>query len=449
MTGASLVWLRDDLRLDDNPALSAAANRGGPITLLYLLDEESPGIRPLGGASRWWLHHSLEALQSVARTVGLRLTLRRGAAVRVIPEVVAEVGASAVLWNRRYGPSAEVDAAVTRAFVGAQIEVCSFPGNLLFEPGTVATAAGAPFRVFTAFWNASRAHEVRAPLPAPSGLTAARAASEALEDWGLLPTEPDWAGGLSERWKPGTQGAEKRLDQFLDGILAQYGRRDELAIPATSMLSAHLRFGEISAQRVWHTVSGVRQPEMAQSAPAFLRELGWREFNWNILHSFPALATANYRESFDRMEWLEPSPGELRAWQHGSTGIALVDAGMRELRQTGYMHNRVRMVVASFLTKNMLVDWRVGEEWFWDNLVDADEANNPANWQWVAGSGADAAPYFRIFNPLLQARTFDPDHQYIDRWLPPADARPLPMLDLAMTRRRALAAYARLRNTVS
>lgn len=434
MTRPALVWLRDDLRLADNPALSAAAATGAPVLVVYVLDEVSPGRRPLGGAARWWLHHSLAALSS--RLDG-RLVLRRGSATDVIPSLAAEVDAEFVLWNRRYSSAREIDAGIKTRLRADGREATSFAANLLVEPWTITTGSGGPYRVFTPFWRAVLDRDIRPPRAAPV-LPLVEAPSDRLDDWDLLPTRPDWAGGLREEWTPGEEGAQARLARFADEGLALYHRRDEPAVPATSRLSPHLRFGEVSPHQVWHAVTG-----RGTNAPGFLRELGWREFSWHILYHWPDLATTNFRREFDAFGWGEPDPATLAAWQQGRTGIPLVDAGMRELWHTGYLHNRVRMVVASLLTKNLLTDWRVGEAWFWDTLVDADEANNPASWQWVAGSGADAAPYFRVFNPLLQAGKFDPDGDYVRRWIPELGTAdyPEPIVDLAESRRQALAAY--------
>lgn len=434
MSRPTVVWLRDDLRLADNPALSAAAERGEPVVLVYLLDEVSAGIRPLGAASRWWLHHSLAALSA---SVDGNLVLRRGAAEEVIPAIVTETDAGAVYWNRRYSASREIDARLKQALRDAGLDAQSFAGSLLHEPWTVTTGDGNPYKVFTPFWRACLERPVRPPLPAPS-VTFADAASDALDGWQLLPTRPDWAGGLREAWTPGEAGAHARLDTFLTEGLPLYHRRDEPAVAATSRLSPHLRFGEVSPFQLWAAAHG-----RDKNSAKFLSEVGWREFSWNILFHSPNLSVENFRPAYDSFPWGQASPEELAAWREGRTGIPLVDAGMRELWRTGYMHNRVRMVVASFLIKNLLVDWRVGEQWFWDTLVDADEANNPASWQWVAGSGADAAPYFRVFNPELQAAKFDPDAEYISRWVPEYGTPdyPEPIVDLAETRREALAAY--------
>ncbi|MEV4686219.1 cryptochrome/photolyase family protein [Microbacterium sp. LWH3-1.2] len=442
MASPSIVWFRDDLRLADNPALRAAIDRGEPIIALYVLDEQSPGIRPLGGAARWWLHHSLASLRERLRERGVALVLRRGPAERVVSDLVTDAAAGAAFWNRRYGGAErEIDAALKARLRDEGVEVASFAGSLLFEPWTVKTGGGTHFSVFTPFWRACLAlPSPRAPLPEPREVGGGRrgAASDSLDDWGLLPRHPDWAGGLREAWEPGEPAARRRLRQFLDDDLAAYDRaRDEPAAGATSLLSPRLRWGEVSPFTVWH------ETVEAGHGGRFLSELGWREFAWHTLFHFPKLATKNLRPEFDAFPWPRLKPTHLEAWQWGRTGVPLVDAGMRELWTTGYMHNRVRMVTASFLVKNLLIDWRRGEEWFWDTLVDADAANNPFNWQWVAGSGADAAPYFRVFNPDLQAKKFDADGHYVREWAPDAlgDEASEPLVDLGETRKAALAAY--------
>lgn len=440
----SIVWFRDDLRLGDHPALRAALDRGGPVVLLYLLDEESPGIRPLGGATRWWLHHSLAAhAAEIAKRDG-RLVLRRGAAEEVLPALVAETGAEAVFWNRRYGASRDIDARLKARFADEGLDVRSFAANLLVEPWEVATDAGGPYQVFTPFWRAVQERPMRDPLPAPRELPAGpRPASDDLDAWNLLPTRPDWAEGLRATWEPGELAAHRRLEHFARHDLADYDRRDEPAV-GTSGLSPHLRFGELSPAQIWARMHGELSPAARTNVPKFLSEVGWRDFNWSILYANPDLATRNHRAAYDAFPWSWDRGPEVEAWQQGRTGIPLVDAGMRELWRTGTMHNRVRMVVASFLVKNLLRHWRLGEEWFWDTLVDADEASNPGNWQWVAGSGADAAPYFRVFNPELQARKFDPSGEYIRRWVP-AEELLAPIVDLAASRREALDAFSTLK----
>ena len=435
----SIVWFRDDLRLADNPALRAAVDRREPVIGLYVLDT-SEEVRPLGGAARWWLHHSLADLGERLRERGGALVLRRGRAREVVPQVVQDAAASAVFWNRRYGgPAREMDTALKARLRDDGVEVASFAASLLFEPWTVRTGSGGHYAVFTPFWRAClNLPAPRAPLPEPRELVAPQTLprSDALDDWALLPTNPDWAGGLRETWEPGEIAARRRLAQFLADDVDDYDRaRDEPAAGVTSGLSPRLRWGELSPHQVWHAAAA-----SGKDTGRFLSEIGWREFAWHTLFHAPDLHTENLRREFDAFPWPRPHPAALHAWQHGRTGIALVDAGMRELWHTGVMHNRVRMVAASFLIKNLLIDWRRGEEWFWDTLVDADEAANPFNWQWVAGSGADAAPYFRIFNPETQAQKFDPQQRYIDRWAPDwADVPPL--VDLGDTRRAALAAY--------
>lgn len=438
MASPSLVWLRDDLRLADNPALRAAIDRGEPLVMLYVLDEESPGIRPLGGAARWWLHHSLASLSERVQDLGASLILRRGPAERVVRETVTDTGATAVFWNRRYGGAErDIDTTLKTSLRDDGLEVTSFQASLLHEPWTVKTGSGTHFSVFTPFWRACLALPApRAPLPAPRSLdgVASAPASDDLDDWNLLPTRPDWAGGLRETWEPGEPAARARLRSFLHEDIGSYDRaRDEPSAGATSLLSPRLRWGELSPFTVW------QEAVDADGAAGFLSELGWREFAWHTTFHSPDLATVNLRRQYDAFPWPPLDPAQLEAWQHGDTGIPLVDAGMRELWHTGFMHNRVRMVTASFLVKNLLIDWRRGEEWFWDTLVDADGASNPFNWQWVAGSGADAAPYFRVFNPELQAKKFDPNGLYISQWA--SDAPSEPIVDLAATRKAALAAY--------
>lgn len=445
MVGASIAWFRDDLRVADNPALSAAVARGGAVIALFVLDEVSPGIRPLGGAARWWLHHSLQSLRDGLAALDVPLVLRRGRAAQVVPAVAEQVDADAVFWNRRYAlAEREADAGLKARLRAEGRTVQSFAASLLHEPWTVTTGQGGPYRVFTPFWRAClRLPAPRAPLPVPPRAVASVAVPESddLEDWTLLPTGPDWSTRLAETWEPGEPAALRRLETFLREDAATYDlARDMPARDGTSMLSPRLRWGELSPHTVWHAAVD------AGGAGRFLTELGWREFAWHTAFHAPDLATRNLRSEFDAFPWPPTDNSALRAWQRGRTGVPLVDAGMRELWHTGHMHNRVRMVVASFLVKNLLIDWRLGEQWFWDTLVDADAASNPFNWQWVAGSGADAAPYFRVFNPQLQATKFDPGGEYVARWAPEAMA---PIVDLATSRRAALDAYAQMRAAAS
>lgn len=463
----SLVWFRDDLRVADNPALTEACARGG-VLAVYVLDEESEGVRPHGSASRWWLHHSLESLREGLDRLGIELLLRRGPAAVVLPELIRESDSGAVFWNRRYGgPERAVDAAVKQWCGENGVSAQSFQANLLHEPWTLQTKTGGPYKVFTPFWKACAAIAPRDPLPAPARNGADRRvagapSSEALDEWELLPARPDWAGGLRDTWTPGEAGAAGRLEEFFDERLDGYDEgREQPALEGTSRLSPHLKFGEISPFQVWAAISGRRRSDPSADLEVFAAEVGWREFCWHLLYHWPELATANFRPQFDAFPWADSAEPQtaarIDAWRRGSTGFPLVDAGMRQLWETGWMHNRVRMVTASLLTKNLRVDWRVGEAWFWDTLVDADAANNPANWQWVAGSGADASPYFRVFNPVTQSRKFDPEGTYLRRWLPELaglDARavhepwraavegyPEPIVDLAESRREALEAY--------
>jgi deoxyribodipyrimidine photo-lyase len=468
----SIVWLRDDLRLDDNPALAEAAAQGLPVTVVFILDEESAGIRPLGGATRWWLHHSLAALGVALENEGSRLLLRRGPAEAVIRELASDTAATHLFWNRRYGlPERTVDAAVEKWAGENGLHASSWQANLLFEPWAIRTGVGGPYKVFTPFWRACLAKgDIREPyeaahqLPAPPTVKGgALPPGEDLESWNLLPHSPDWSGGLAGTWEPGEDGARRRLEDFLDGPAEDYGTgRNVPGIEGTSRLSPHLRFGEISPFRVWREIWQRFPREVPADVCIFRSELGWREFCWHLLYTNPELATRNYRPEFDRFEWQPLSSSELKAWQQGRTGYPLVDAGMRQLWQTGWMHNRVRMATASFLVKNLLADWRIGEQWFWDTLVDADAASNPANWQWVAGSGADASPYFRIFNPVTQSRKFDSAGRYLRQFIPElagldgkaihepwkaaeAAGYPEPLVGLPESRERALETYSRLK----
>jgi len=415
----TLVWFRQDLRCADNPALAAVAGLG-PIVPVYILDETPPPAgRPLGGASRWWLHHSLAALEN---SLG-GLVILRGDPRSLVCELARACGATRVVWNRVYEPYAIArDRAVKAALTQAGFAVRSFNGALLHEPWEIATAAGGPFKVFTPFWRACLGRPVARPQPPPDvRLAALQGLGEGLAALDLLPRRPNWAAGFPAHWTPGERGALERLEAFIAGGLAGYAElRNRPDLANVSRLSPHLHFGEVSPRTIWWQVRAALETgdrTHTRDVEKFLSELGWREFSHHLLFHFPTLAERNWRPAFDCYPWLEPG-AELAAWQRGRTGYPLVDAGMRELWATGYMHNRVRMVVASFLVKHLRIHWRHGEAWFWDTLVDADLANNAAGWQWVAGSGADAAPYFRIFNPVEQGRKFDPDGVYVRRWCP-------------------------------
>lgn len=449
----SIWWVRDDLRIHDNPALRAAAADGEVVAVH--VDEQLAGVRPPGAASLWWLHHSLTELGARLREHGVPLVLLSGDPEQLIPQLVEETAAQAVVWTRRYHePRRAVDARLKASLRESGLRAESVDGYLLHEPWTISTQSGDPYKVYSPFARACReTAEPRLPEGPPPRLrgpelTGPRNSNHWLDEVefargldgrGWLPTAPDWAGGLREAWTPGETGARARLDA-LENVLDQYAEdRDRPGVDGTSALSPHLRYGEVSPHEVWHRslTSG-----RATGPETFRSELLWREFAWHRLYHLPDLATRNVRPRFDAFDWRDDEEG-LRAWQQGSTGIDLVDAGMRELWVTGWMHNRVRLVVASFLTKNLRVHWRRGEEWFWDTLVDADEASNPFNWQWVAGTGDDAAPYFRVFNPDRQQSRFDGEGRYVRRWVPEigTDHRAAPVVDLRASREEALAAH--------
>ena len=442
---------------------------------LYVLDDAA-GRAP-GGATRWWLAQSLRALGADIAARGGSLVLRKGQAARVIPEVARESGAAAVYWNTIAQASHQaVEKQLEAVLAKLGVDSKSFPGDLLAPPSAIRNKEGRGLRVFTPFWRrVLSSGDPPKPLPAPKELRPAPdITSDALESWQLEPSKPDWAGGLRETWTPGEASARARLRDFLKRAARTYvGDRDRPDRQGTSGLSPHLRFGELSPRQVWHAArfAAEENPAIAAGTEKFLSELGWREFCRHLLHDQPNLATENLQANFDDFPW-KADKKSLAAWQRGRTGYPIVDAGLRELWHTGVMHNRVRMVVASFLVKHLLIDWREGEAWFWDTLVDADAGSNPANWQWVAGCGADAAPYFRVFNPVLQGEKFDPEGTYVRRWVPelkdvpaklihqPWQATPIelasagvtlgktyphPLVDHARGRERALAAYAKIR----
>ncbi len=421
-----IVWFRRDLRLADNPALTDAIRSGQPILPVYILDE-TPGIRAPGAASLWWLGKSLAQLSASLEALGSRLILRRGVAASELTALVRETGAARVVWNRLYDPGVtDRDAALKASLRADGVEVQSFNASLLSEPWTVRNKAGEPFKVFSPFWRAAQASlDLTALHASPKALTTPASwpprwpQSQALETWNLQPTKPDWTGGFS-LWVPGEAGAQTRLGTFLAKGLARYTEgRNVPAAEAVSRLSPHLHFGEISPRQIWAAVDTTldAKPALGREADKFKAELGWREFSHSLLFHNPNLETANFKPAFDAFPW-RGDPAAFTAWTKGQTGYPMVDAGMRELWTTGFMHNRVRMLVASFLVKHLLIDWRRGEAWFWDTLLDADRANNAASWQWVAGSGADAAPYFRIFSPMGQGEKFDTDGAYVRRWVP-------------------------------
>jgi deoxyribodipyrimidine photo-lyase len=458
-----IFWFRRDLRLADNPALTAAAASGRPVIPVFVHDE-GPAVRPLGGASRWWLDGSLRALAARLEALGSRLILRRGDAGQVLARLAAETRAAAVYWNRLYEPAASArDGHLETAFRALGIPVFTFNASVLNEPDKIVTQNGGGYQVFGAYWRAARAQIGHRPLWAePGRLTppAAWPSSDDLQTWALHPRAPDWSLGFAE-WAPGEAGAQARLDAFLESGLHAYDQaRDFPGVEGVSRLSPHLHWGEIGPRQVWSAVQTQAHAGHGLTADAdrFLTELGWREFNHHLAFHRPELATRNIRPAFDGFAWRRDAEG-FAAWSRGRTGYPIVDAGMRQLWATGWMHNRVRMITASFLVKDLLIDWREGEAWFWDTLVDADAANNAPNWQWVAGSGADAAPFFRIFNPVVQGERFDPEGDYVRRWVPelsgltgaavqrPGAAAdyPAPIVDHGLARVRALAAYARIK----
>ncbi|MDD9909975.1 MAG: deoxyribodipyrimidine photo-lyase [Ahrensia sp.] len=430
-----IMWFRQDLRLADNPALLHAANSGKPVICLYVHDEISPDIRPMGAAQEWWLHHSLVSHRKQLGKIGGDLILRSGAAGDVISEVVDTTSADAIVWNRRYGEGEQaVDSAVKKSFAKRGYEAKSFAALLMHEPKLLRTGGGDPYKVYTPFWKKFEQDVFpRKPVPAPEQLNTfdGNIGSDSLEDWGFLPTTPDWATGIAESWTPGEAAARKAADDFLRDDLADYDTiRDQPGPDRTSRLSPHLRFGEISPYQLFHDAWDGRRNAPKSARLTWVKELVWREFSYHLLQEWPDLHKSNFKPKFDEFPWQEDKQA-LRAWQRGQTGYPIVDAGMRQLWQTGWMHNRVRMIVASFLIKHLLIDWRDGEAWFWDTLVDGDPASNPAQWQWVAGSGADASPFFRIFNPIMQSEKFDQHGAYIKRYVPelkdlPNDHLPAP-----------------------
>jgi deoxyribodipyrimidine photo-lyase len=449
MSSPVLLWFRNDLRLADNPALLAALQGGRPVVPVFIWapDEEKPWTP--GGASKWWLHQSLRALENNLQKAGSRLLRRRGPTLETLLKLAKETGAGSVFWNRRYEPAVIArDQKIKTALRSHGLESDSFNAALLHEPWTIQNQSKKPFQVFTPFWN----HCLTLPGPIQPSVAPAQIPgparwphSLALPKLELEPRLP-WADGFKPCWQPGESGAQARLQSFLRGALSQYShQRDHPALPGTSRLSPHLHFGEIGPRQIWHglraTLNPVSSASSTRSGQAadetrskdkrsrpvmshadwrdsqFLTELGWREFAHHLLYHFPKTPSQPLRREFESFPW-HTNPQFLQAWQKGQTGYPLVDAGLRELWTTGWMHNRVRMVVASFLVKDLLLSWTEGAAWFWDTLVDADLAQNTLGWQWTAGCGADAAPYFRVFNPISQGEKFDPEGGYVRRWCP-------------------------------
>ena len=420
----TLVWLRQDLRISDNPALFAAAE-AGKVLPVFILDDEVAQDFKIGGASKFWLHRSL---QSLNESFGGKLNFYKGDAQKILLEIISKNQIDAVYWNRCYEPfRIKQDSAIKSILKEKNIEAKSFNGSLLWEPWQVLKSDGTPYKVFTPFYRNGclKKEAPRMPLPVPPKLDLLRDKNSlALDDLQLMP-QKNWYLPIDQTWKIGEESAQNRLYEFLDNGLKNYKEgRNHPSQNNVSRLSAYLHFGEISPNQVFYaTQARVVLEGLEKDIDHFLSELGWREFSNHLLYHFPTLPRKNFQEKFDRFPWSENSQ-LLQAWQKGQTGYPIVDAGMRELWQTGYMHNRVRMIVGSFLVKNLLLHWHHGEDWFWDCLVDADLANNSASWQWIAGSGADAAPYFRIFNPVLQGEKFDTNGEYTKRFVPELAALP-------------------------
>lgn len=477
----AIVWFRRDLRVADHPALHAACAAGFAIEAVYIHAPEEEGEWKPGAAANWWLHHSLVALEQDLRALGIRLRIMQGSSLTCLQRLAAQVGADSVYWNRRYEPLVMArDREIKSALRDAGRTVHTFNGALLFEPWEAQTLQGGPYRVFTPFWRSlvSRTEMIFAlPVPESPVVTAtpdiAVAGSFAIDDLGLLP-KIRWDSAFADGWKPGAQGAQIALNTFLAEAVADYKHsRDIPSRAGTSRLSPFLAWGNISPRQILVAIRDAQRshPKIAEQGAAYVRELGWREFSWHLLYHFPHTTNSNLNPKFAQFPWAEPDRECLAAWQQGQTGIPLVDAGMRELWSSGWMHNRVRMIVASFLTKNLRYHWIHGARWFWDTLVDADLANNTMGWQWAAGTGADAAPYFRVFNPVLQGERFDPKGSYVrahipqlravperwvhQPWMVPLALRaksdvdaaryPEPIVSLAATRQAALAAYASAR----
>lgn len=468
MSDTQLVWLRRDLRLADNPALYEASNCG-PVVVVYVLDDAVAKTHAYGGASRWWLHHSLSDLARRIDARGSRLILRKGDSVEQLLEIAREIGAKTIHANYHYEPwwrNAE------RA-LGEEIELKRYHANYLTGMGAITTGSGGQYKIYTPFSRAVRAQfPPRDIVPEPELMTPSSwPVSEALADWDLLPTKPDWSGGIEEAWEVGEEAAHRRLDWWSAHVDDYDDKRNFPSVAKVSKLSPHLHFGEISPVQIWHLFRGKsafnqRSVSTAKDSKGWFvyeNELIWRDYAQNTVAQFPLYARSNYREDFDRIQWRDPETDpkaakDLKKWQQGRTGYPIVDAGMRELWQTGWMHNRVRMITASFLIKHLLIDWRHGEKWFWDTLVDADYASNATNWQWAAGTGVDSNMFVRIMAPLSQSEKFD-CAAYIRKFVPelagldepyihdPEEFGSLPtaypskMIGHKQARERALAAY--------
>lgn len=423
MANTSLYLFRNDLRLNDNLALSAACHSGQAVILLFIFDDTDPRW-PIGRASQWWLHQSLQSLSTDIKKLGGKLILRKGETLSILEEIIKQANVNKLYFSRAYEPHQKKIEEKIYSQWHEQIEIKRYGGYLLFEPEQIRTSSDQPYKVFTPFWKTClKQQEPR--LAKQQDLTSIcfsqiKIQQDKLVDWQLTPIKPDWAGGLRDNWQPGEAGANEALDAFLTDGLNDYDTdRDRPDRAGTSRLSPHLHFGELAPARIWHEVKQhvEKHGQQYTGMQAYLRELGWRDFSAHLLFHWPNIPEQAFRPEYRSFPWKKNKSALLR-WQKGQTGFPIVDAGMRELWHIGWMHNRVRMIVASFLVKHLLIHWREGETWFWDTLVDADMASNAASWQWVAGSGADAAPYFRVFNPILQGKKFDPEGDYVKQWVP-------------------------------
>ena len=476
MQSPLIYWFRQDLRIKDNPTLTAAAQTGRPIICVYILDQNQNNHWPNGAATLWWLHHSLFRLSESLKALNIKLILRKGSVIEELDNIVQSTGAESLYFTRHYEPyNSDLESQINQHF-SDQIEVKRFRGYLLYEPEAIRTGKDEPYKVFTPFYRCClKTSTPGAPVRTPKNLISykKRIASDRLNDWKLLPKAPNWAKGFNEYWVPGELGAHENLKDFITYSGNKYPvLRNRPDVTGTSRLSPHMHFGEISPRQIWTAIKN--SPKILEhNGEAYLRQLIWRDFAYHLLVHWPDFPEKPFRKEFNKFPW-KTDTKSLQVWQQGNTGYPIIDAGMRELWKTGWMHNRVRMIVASFLIKDLLIPWQQGEEWFWDTVVDANLANNAASWQWVAGSGADASPYFRVFNPVLQGEKFDPIGDYVREWVPelkhipkkyihspwlaPEDILikakitlgknyPHPIIDHSFARDRALAAYKKLKDS--